>query len=79
MSDYCDDEDPPYDRPDLDECEHDCVDIDIMTGEFHCYQCGYHRWLSGEEIKREAQFQAEMMERYCLECEDAERDGAQDA
>jgi hypothetical protein len=77
MSDFCDDLDPPYDRPDIDECEHEHSDVDIMTGEFHCYSCGYHRLLAGDEIEREANFQAEMMEAYYLACDEAERNGAQ--
>lgn len=57
--------------PDMDECEH--ATVDILTGELSCH-CGYNRWLSGEEIRREAQLETEMMEAYYREFEQTEQD-----
>lgn len=59
--------------PDFDECEHEHATVDILTGEMSC-SCGYHRYLSGDEIRREAEIQAEMMEAYYRECEQTEQD-----
>lgn len=53
------------------ECEHENAEYDILEGEMSC-SCGYHRWLSGDEIRREAQFQTKLMEAYYTECD---RDG----
>lgn len=68
--DWCD-EDDAYDAS-LD-CDHAEADVDLMTGELSC-RCGYHRYLSGDELRREAQLQAEMMEAYSRECEQSEQD-----
>lgn len=65
------DEDRAYDAS-LD-CNHAEADVDIMTGELHCL-CGYTRILTGEQLKREAMLQAEMMEAYYRECEQTEQD-----
>jgi hypothetical protein len=65
--DWDDEDDYPY----ADECDHEHATVDILTGEMSCH-CGYHRYLSSAELQREAEFQAEMMEAYYLECE---RDG----
>lgn len=59
------------DNPYIDECYHENATVDVLTGELLCH-CGYHRYLSGEEIKREAQIQAEMMEAYYLESQEDE-------
>ena len=72
--DCCDEQDGTYDAS-LD-CDHTEVNVDILTGEMRC-QCGYTRILTAEELKREAALQAEMMEAYYRECEDAERNGTQ--
>lgn len=65
------DEDRAYDTS-LD-CDHAEADLDIVTGELHC-RCGYLYILTGEQLKREAMLQAEMMEVYSRECEQTERD-----
>lgn len=55
------------------DCDHVEAEVDILTGEMHCH-CGYRRVLSGEELSREAEFQAEAMEAYYRECEQTEQD-----
>ena len=60
-----DDTDADYDS-EPDECEHEHAEYDVIEGWMSC-SCGYHRWLSGDEIRREAQFQAELMEAYSEE------------
>ena len=70
--DWDDDDRDPDDYYDLaGECDHTEADIDAITGRLSC-SCGYTRWLSGDEIRREAQLQAEMMEAYYQQCEDEE-------
>ena len=54
-----------------DQCEHEHATVDILTGELTC-SCGYFRYLSGDEIRREAELQAEMMEAYSAEMNDAQ-------
>ena len=71
---YCqewDDETEWDDDHEPDECEHENAEYDVIEGRMWC-TCGYHRWLTGDEIRREAQFQAEQMEAYFVECN---RDG----
>jgi hypothetical protein len=60
--------------PDRDECDHENADVDILTGRMLCFSCGYSKWLTGDEIAREAELQAEMMEAYYRECEQTEQD-----
>jgi hypothetical protein len=63
--DWDDAEDWDDDRnPDLDDCIHEDADVDILTGEMTCHRCGFHKYLTGDEIRREAEIQAEMMEAY---------------
>jgi hypothetical protein len=66
-----DDEDEPYDQED--DCIHEDADIDILTGHMLCH-CGYSRWLTAEELQREAELQAELMEAYYREREQTEQD-----
>jgi hypothetical protein len=62
--DWDDAEDWHDDRnPDLDDCIHEDADVDLITGEMMC-RCGFHKYLTGDEIRREAQLRAEMMEAY---------------
>jgi hypothetical protein len=65
------DEDDWADDCDPSDCDHQEAVVDILTGEMSCH-CGYHRYLSGDELEREAELQARMMEAYYAECE---RDG----
>ena len=69
MSGSYDDEDdddfPVYE----DDCDHLEADVDLMTGNATC-RCGHHWYLSGDEIRREAQLQADMMAAYYEQCED---------
>ena len=57
-------DDDYYDARD---CDHIDADIDILTGLLSCH-CGYSRWLSGEELRREIEIQAECYEAYAAEC-----------
>jgi hypothetical protein len=58
-------------NPDLDECEHEHAEVDILTGELSCH-CGYHRYLSGDELRRGIEIQTEA-EAYYRECGDEGR------
>ncbi len=71
MCDQWEDEDdyPPWE----DECDHENAEVDILTGAMNC-RCGYRRYLSGDELRREAQLQADMAEDYYLECLREEQD-----
>lgn len=64
FGDDCED----YEDYEAEECDHEDATVDVLTGEMSC-RCGYRRGLSGEEIEREAQLQAEAMEAYYAECE----------
>jgi hypothetical protein len=66
-----DEEDDTYDH--TADCDHMDADVDVLTGHMLCH-CGYSRWLTGEEIKREAELQAELTEAYYRECEQTEQD-----
>lgn len=66
-----DDDAEPYD--DSIDCDHLEARVDILTGEMHCH-CGYHRVLSGDELRREADLQAELYEAYARECAATEMD-----
>jgi hypothetical protein len=56
-----------------DDCDHMDAEIDILTGIMSC-RCGYTKWLTAEELRREAELQAELMEAYYRECEQTEQD-----
>jgi hypothetical protein len=69
--------DDEYEEPYEDDIDYDCLheeaEVDLLTGEMTC-RCGYHRFLSGDELRREAELQAEMMEAYYRECKQTEQD-----
>ena len=49
--DYFDDTDFRDDDPDLECCDHDDSELDILTGRASCYRCG-HRWrATADEIE----------------------------
>jgi hypothetical protein len=58
---YCDDHNTGY-RESLD-CDHSEADVDLITGEMTC-GCGFHKYLTDDEMRREAEIQTEMMEAY---------------
>lgn len=65
-----DENDSPYEDDRMD-CDHSDADVDIMEGSLSC-RCGYRKWLTGDEIRREAQLQAEMMEAYFQQSSEGE-------
>lgn len=54
------------------DCDHVEAVVDILTGELSCH-CGYHRYLSGDELRREIEIQTEAAEAYYRECGDEGR------
>lgn len=51
------------------DCDHMEADVDVLTGELFCHRCGYHRYLSAEDLQREAELQTQCAEAYQLECD----------
>ncbi len=60
------DDDDFYDEDDVD-CWCDNPDIDLLEGRASCYQCGRRWWLTNEQLSREIELQAALIE--CIEVE----------
>ena len=50
-----------YDAHEPDDCDHTAAEIDCLIGRMTCH-CGYSKWLTTEELRRELTFQAAMYE-----------------
>lgn len=56
------DDEYPYDDGEEDPCDHDEYDLDILTGRAFCYRCGEAWYATDEEMRAEAQRQADYWE-----------------
>lgn len=67
MSDLFDDDGDSgaEDNDAVNECDCEDAEVDILTGRAHCYSCGRVWWLDGEQIKREAELQTQLMVDQC--------------
>jgi hypothetical protein len=62
------------------DCNHEDADVDTLTGEMMC-ACGFRKYLTDNELRREAEIQTEMAEAYHHQMLEEERaaSGAQSA